>query len=99
MFIADALSKFAADLPYEGVPPAVRGRAKHLLLDAIGIAFASGKYEFSRRALSGIRHFGEGDTDVIGLGARLPLRDAVLMNGMVVHGLDYDDTYLPGSIH
>jgi len=99
MFIADALSKFAADLTYESVPPAVRGRAKHLLLDAIGIAFASGKYEFSRRALSGIRHFGEGDTDVIGLGARLPLRDAVLMNGMLVHGLDYDDTYLPGSIH
>jgi len=99
MFIADALSKFAADLTYESVPPAVRGRAKHLLLDAIGIAFASGKYEFSRRALSGMQHFGEGDTDVIGLGARLPLRDAVLMNGMLVHGLDYDDTYLPGSIH
>jgi len=69
MFIADALSKFAADLTYESVPPAVRGRAKHLLLDAIGIAFASGKYEFSRRALSGIRHFGEGGTDVIGLDA------------------------------
>ena len=99
MFIADALSKFAADLTCENVPPAVRGRARHLLLDAIGIAFASGKYEFSRRALAGIRYFGEGDADVIGLGARLPLRDAVLMNGMLVHGLDYDDTYLPGSIH
>ncbi|MBI4189164.1 MAG: MmgE/PrpD family protein [Betaproteobacteria bacterium] len=99
MLIADTLSKFAADLKYETVPPPVRERAKHLMLDAIGIAFASGKYEFSRRALSGIRRLGEGDADVIGFSTRLQLRDSVLMNGLLVHGLDYDDTYLPGSIH
>ncbi|MCC6534990.1 MAG: MmgE/PrpD family protein [Burkholderiales bacterium] len=99
MVIADALARFAGDIEYDSVPPEVRGRAKHLLLDAVGIALASGKYEFARRALAGLRQAGEGDIDVIGLGVTLPLRDAVLMNGILVHGLDYDDTYLPGSMH
>lgn len=31
--------------------------------------------------------------------ARLPLRDAVMMNGLLVHGLDFDDTHVPGVIH
>ena len=22
-----------------------------------------------------------------------------MLNGMLIHGLDYDDTYLPGSVH
>lgn len=69
------------------------------MLDAIGIAFASGKYEFARVALDGIRALGAGDSDVIGFAERLSLRDSVLINGILVHGLDYDDTYLPGSMH
>ena len=36
---------------------------------------------------------------VIGFPARLPLRDAVLVNAVLVHGLDYDDTHVPGIIH
>jgi 2-methylcitrate dehydratase PrpD len=36
---------------------------------------------------------------VIGMPAKLAVRDAVLLNAVLVHGLDYDDTYLPGSVH
>jgi len=99
MFIADVLSNFAARLDYDEIPAPVISRAKHLMLDAIGVAFASGKYEFARAALNGIRPLGTGDSDVIGFADRLALRDAVLLNGILVHGLDYDDTYLPGSMH
>ena len=99
MFIADELADFATRLKYDEIPRPVISRAKHLMLDAIGVAFASGKYEFARAALEGIRSLGAGDSDVIGFADRLPLRDAVLINGILVHGLDYDDTYLPGSMH
>jgi 2-methylcitrate dehydratase PrpD len=99
MFVADAVSDFARNITYDSVPDAVRKRAKHLILDAVGIAFASGQYDFARRALAGRARLGNGDSDVIGFDARLPLRDAVTLNGILVHGLDYDDTYLPGSIH
>jgi len=36
---------------------------------------------------------------VIGQAARLPLRDAVLANGILIHGLDYDDTHTEGIVH
>ena len=40
---------------------------------------------------------GAGDSAVMGTFAPLPLRDAVLMNGILVHGLDFEDTH-PGAI-
>ncbi|MGZ8263119.1 MAG: MmgE/PrpD family protein, partial [Burkholderiales bacterium] len=37
--------------------------------------------------------FGPGQSVVIGTRERLPMRDAIVMNGVLVHGLDYDDTH------
>lgn len=97
--ISDALARFVAGFDAAAIPPEVARRAKLLMLDAVGIAFASTRFDFARRALDGLREFGAGDADVIGISDRLALRDAVLMNAVLVHGLDYDDTYLPGSVH
>lgn len=97
--LSQHLSAFAADLDGGRIPPDVRQRAKMLLLDAIGVAFAATRFEFAQRALAGLRLMGSGESDVIGMPARLSLRDAVLLNAVLVHGLDYDDTYLPGSVH
>jgi 2-methylcitrate dehydratase PrpD len=36
---------------------------------------------------------------VIGYGRKLAPRDAALVNGVLAHGLDYDDTHSPGVIH
>ncbi|HYF20538.1 MAG TPA: MmgE/PrpD family protein [Ramlibacter sp.] len=98
--VSQALAEFAAGLRLQDVPAPVRERAAYLALDALGIALASSRQDFARIALDGLRSIGEaGDCPVIGMGARLPLRDGILLNGLLVHGLDYDDTYLPGSIH
>ena len=97
--IALSLAQFAAELCYESIPEVARQRAKHLILDAVGIALASTRYEFAQRTLSAARELGEGDSDVIGFGAKLSLRDAMLLNATLVHGLDYDDTHGRGVIH
>ena len=98
--VSQTLAAFAATLRLEDVPSAVNERARYLALDALGIALASSQKDFARIALSGIQAIGDrGDCAVVGMGAQLTLRDAILMNGLLVHGLDYDDTYLPGSIH
>lgn len=97
--IAGTLAKFVAELAPAAIPIEVRQRARYLILDAVGIALASTQYDFSHRTLSALREFGEGTSDVIGYGARLALRDAVMMNGFLVHGLDYDDTHTAGVIH
>ena len=99
MLISEALARFASDLKYEDVPEAIRRRAKLLMLDAVGIAFSSSKYEFAQKALAGLSRFGAGEHVVINSDRKLALRDAVTMNGILVHGLDYDDTYLPGAVH
>ncbi|MDH3700189.1 MAG: MmgE/PrpD family protein [Alphaproteobacteria bacterium] len=98
--ISERLAGFAHALRYDDIPEAVRARAKFLILDGVGIAFASTHYDFSNRILAGIRDLsGPGGCSVIGLADRLPLRDAVLMNGALVHGLDYDDTHMAAIVH
>ncbi len=99
--ISQQLSNFTANFNAEAIPASVRDRAKHLMLDSIGIAIASGGYEFAARALAGVRamDYGSGRSAVIGQSDRLELRNAVLINGILVHGLDFDDTHARGVIH
>ena len=87
------------ELTYDAVPVAVRERAKHLILDSVGIALASTKYPFAAVSLSALEELGSGNAAVIGIGRRLALRDAVLINGILTHGLDFDDTHTRGVIH
>jgi 2-methylcitrate dehydratase PrpD len=98
--ISEQLADFAAGLSLRGVPGAVSLRARHLLLDAIGCAFAARAEPFARGiAASVARLAGGGPRGVIGMHYRLPLRDAALVNGMLIHGLDYDDTHAAGVVH
>jgi 2-methylcitrate dehydratase PrpD len=98
--ISEQLAEFAAGLSLRTVPRPVALRAQHLLLDALGCAFAAREEPFARRiAASVARLAGEGARGVIGMPYRLPLRDAALVNGMLMHGLDYDDTHAAGVVH
>ena len=98
--VSQRLADYVAAYSYDQIPVAVRERAKLLMLDAIGIAYASTHYSFTHHILSGIRSVaGTGAHSLIGLSDKLPLRDAVLMNGALVHGLDYDDTHVGAIVH
>ena len=98
--ISRQLAEFVAGFEFDTVPEGVRQRARLLILDAVGIALASTHYDFSHRMLSGLRALsGGGDCSVIGMSERLPLRDAALLNGALIHGLDYDDSHLRGVVH
>ena len=97
--IAATLATFANELTYDRIPVAVRERAKHLMLDSIGIAMASTKYDFAHRTLSAMSGMGGGNSVVIGMSSRLAMRDAALVNGVLIHGLDYDDTHIQAATH
>jgi 2-methylcitrate dehydratase PrpD len=80
------------------VPADVVAGAKGLILDAIGIAFASTRFDFAERCAAGLGSLAAtGDHVVIGRRERWGARDAALLNGLLIHGLDYDDTH-PGSV-
>jgi 2-methylcitrate dehydratase PrpD len=97
--ISDVLARFTTTLSADAIPAAVRERAKYLILDAVGIAYASQGYPYETVSLKALQAFGNGPACVIGHGRILGMRDAVLMNGILIHGLDYDDTHSRGVIH
>ncbi len=101
--IAQTLAQFAVDFGIDAIPQRVRARARHLMLDALGIAYASTRFDFAQRSFAALAELGciegVGKSAVFGFSTRLPLRDALLLNGILVHGLDYDDTHVPGVIH
>ena len=98
--VAQKVAHYAAGFHYEDIPEATRERAKLLVLDAVGIALASTHYDFSHRILTGLNALHEGgNASLIGTRGKLALRDAVLFNGVLVHGLDYDDTHVRAIVH
>lgn len=96
--ISEEIAAFCSRVTAADIPVRVRETAKLHILDVVGTALAATRFEFSRRAAAGLLALGEtGSHAVIGMASRLPLRDAVLLNGILAHGLDYDDTH-PGAI-
>ncbi|HPF26515.1 MAG TPA: MmgE/PrpD family protein [Steroidobacteraceae bacterium] len=94
------LAAYARTFQLEDAPADVIAAAKLCILDALGIGFASTTFEFAKRSAAGIVDVaGEGGHAVIGMDLRLPLRDAALLNGILIHGLDFDDTHLASVIH
>lgn len=97
--LARTLARFVHGLTLDQVPARVQARARLHFADSIGVALAASGFEYARRACTGLAALGRGEHTVIGMRARLGLRDAVLMNGMLVHGLEYDDTAIRGRVH
>jgi len=93
------IGRWAADVRLDDVPEHVRERALLHVLDCVGLAFASSGFEFAKRTLAAVSENGPGEAAVIAHTTRLSARDAALLNGVLVHGLDYDDTHLPGVVH
>ncbi|RKZ33833.1 MAG: MmgE/PrpD family protein, partial [Gammaproteobacteria bacterium] len=98
--ISQQLAQFTCGLDFAQIPADVIEQAKLHILDALGIALAASRLDFARCTLDGLRVLSaDGDVPVIGMSEKLPLRDAVLMNGTLIHGLDYDDTHSASIVH
>jgi len=97
---AQRLSAFAYALEPSALPAAVRLKATHHIVDAIGLAFASRHFPFAEPPLRGIAAAGAaGEATVIGGAQTLAPRDAALANGYLIHGLDFDDTHPLSIVH
>tara|TARA_R110002074_G_scaffold349634_1_gene520234 strand:+ start:15301 stop:16689 length:1389 start_codon:yes stop_codon:yes gene_type:complete len=98
--ISNELAGFVSTFDLNKVPEEVQQYALNLILDATGIAYASSEYEFSKTGLEALRLFDEpGEHIVLGTGEKMAYRDAALANGLLIHGLDFDDTHVAGVVH
>lgn len=97
---AQHLARFAADVSWHALPARVQQRARLHALDALGLALASHTQDFAAPALAGIAAAaGAGAATLIGDTRRLAPRDAACANGLLMHGLDYDDTHQGSIVH
>ncbi len=82
------------------IPEEVIVRAKKSLLDYLAVTCAGAK--FQEKKLSAYFDFAEPEAGIykgIGLGKNLALKEAVFLNGLNGHALDYDDGTNSGIIH
>lgn len=94
------LANFILSLSHDAIPSAVSILAKEHLLDGLGIALASSRFDFGAATLLGVQELGEGSgATPIGSGRRLPAASAALVNGVLAHGLDFDDTHIGAIYH
>lgn len=70
------------------------------LLDTVGVALAGRKESGVRELLELAATIGgKGESVAWGSGLRLPSHDAARINAVMVHALEYDDTFGPGFLH
>ena len=94
------LADFAAALAFEAIPQEVVRVAGDHLLDAIGVGLAAASLPAARRYAAALGELGKGDdATVLGLPGRWPAPSAALLNGTLIHALEYDDTHIASVVH
>ncbi len=100
MTLARRLAEFTADLAFEAIPSEVVASAKLRCLDVLGIALASSRREIAPSLMGALAGWGaRGDCTVIGARETAPPPLAILVNGALAHGLDFDDTHAASITH
>lgn len=100
MNISEKYLKEIDNLQKQPIPEAVMARARQSLLDYIAVTCAGAK--FQEEKLEKYFEFAEpeaGDYKAIGTGKNLVLKEAIFLNGLNGHALDFDDGTNSGIIH
>ena len=97
---SDKVGAFVRGLRLEEIPPEVVDKAKLVILDTLGIALVSSRMDFGRMVLHVASALGgAGESRLIGTRRKVAAANAVLANGTLAHGLDYDDTLEEAIVH
>ncbi len=98
--IARRLAHFTHTLEYEAIPPPVIEKARHLVLDTVGVCIGSTQLDFGRSAIALATGWGgPPQASIIGAGGLVAAQNAALANGILGHGQDYDDTHTESVVH
>jgi 2-methylcitrate dehydratase PrpD len=98
---ARRLARFADSLRLEDIPATVVRAAKLHFLDAIGVGLAASTVPLSAGWADSARKIGGGggEATVFGHWESLSATMAALVNGTLVHSLEYDDTHIGSVVH
>jgi 2-methylcitrate dehydratase PrpD len=103
--LARGLARAVLDTKIEDLPDAVRTKAREHSLDALGTAQAAAEFPFGKAIVAGATALepaepaGRTATALGSAGRRFSPARAALVNGTMIHGLDFDDTHIEGIYH
>lgn len=94
------LARFVRGLGLDAVPPDVVARARLLVLDTLGNCLAAASTDFGAAVIeTAARLGGPAESTIVGGRPRVAAASAVLANGTLAHGLDFDDTREEAIVH
>ncbi|HWH76390.1 MAG TPA: MmgE/PrpD family protein, partial [Candidatus Binatus sp.] len=94
------IGRFASELTLADIPADVVAKAKLVFLDTLGVALASSTMDFGVMVTQVASKLGgASDSVVIGSSRRVAAANAVIANGTLAHGLDFDDTLEEAIVH
>src|SRR6266705_2391696 len=94
MACADRLAEFTHALQFDAIPHEVCENIALRVLDTVGVALASTREDFASPVRGLVETWGGGECTVIGAKIRASVPMAILANGSLAHGLDYDDAHI-----
>lgn len=99
--ITAELSRFATNLSFDQLPPAVVERTQLLVLDLLGIMVRSQELDSTQAMQQALKDLGlaAGQCRVPGRQDRWTPQAAALLGGAAAHSLDFDDTHAPAQLH
>jgi 2-methylcitrate dehydratase PrpD len=98
MTLAERLAQFAASLRFEAIPAAVVDNVRLRVLDTLGLALAGSRADFAPPLLALVARE-HGPCSVLGTDRTASPPLAILVNGALAHGLDFDDTHAASITH
>lgn len=95
-----ALARFAAELTYDSIPPAVREHAKLCLLDTIGCGLYGSTLTWVRIVRQTVVDVDEtARAELWASGELASAPHAALINGMAIHAFELDDLHRDSIVH
>ena len=97
---SQGIAAFVGGLRIADVPRAVIEKAKLVFLDTLGVALASSTMDFGAMVTRVARQLGGAEqSHLIGSPIKVAAANAVIANGTLAHGLDFDDTLEEAIVH
>jgi 2-methylcitrate dehydratase PrpD len=94
------VAEFALSFPGKELPDDVRLNARTQLLDSVAVALAAVDADgISALRAAAAAWGGTPQAGIIGSSLRVPAQTAALINGTMMHALDFDDTHASAYIH
>lgn len=98
--LSESLWRHASALRYDALPARVVEKIKDLALDTLGVALGSASLDFGIATRALVRSWeSSGGASVVGEPRRVPAHAAALVNGVLAHGQDFDDTHTESVTH